>query len=209
MNYTAALLSLMPRGLIWSRSPDGALAKLMAGLAVELQRIDDRGGDLLAESITTTISETLASWEADLALPEGCNPPTATDQRLAAVQQKYRMYGSQNRAFFQALAEAFGITAEIQEYTESAFGGDFGGVYAGRDWAFVVEVILRSLNETEDTLARTEQTILRYLHAHKILISQRHETRNIELSGQQLTYNGTPLLTTIQTTRAVTPQSCN
>ena len=29
MNYTAALLSLMPRGLIWSRSPDGALAKLI------------------------------------------------------------------------------------------------------------------------------------------------------------------------------------
>ena len=172
MNYTAALLSLMPRGLIWSRSPDGALAKLMAGLAVELQRIDDRGGDLLAESITTTISETLASWEADLALPEGCNPPTATDQRLAAVQQKYRIYGSQNRAFFQALAEAFGVTAEIQEYKESTFGGDFGEYFRGRDWAFVVDFVVAE-ETTDDQIDVLSVTIHTYLHAHKIAIVRR------------------------------------
>lgn len=205
-DYSDALASLLPQGQIWSSSQ---INDLLAGMAIELQRIDARSGNLFAESITSAISDTLTSWEADLGLPEGCNPPAATDQRLAAIQQKYRMYGSQNRAFFQALAEAFGVDAEVHEYTESTFGGDFGGVFAGRPWAFVVEVALHSLNETEDSLTRIEQTILRYLHAHKILLSQRNETRNIELSGQQLTFNGTSLLTTIQTTRAVTAQSCN
>ncbi|MBN57777.1 MAG: hypothetical protein CMI04_08775 [Oceanospirillaceae bacterium] len=169
MNYTAALLSLMPRGLIWSRSPDGALAKLMAGLAVELQRIDDRGGDLLAESITTTISETLANWEADLGLR---NQPSAIDQRLAAVRQKYRLYGSQSREFFQALVEAFGVTAEIQEYKESTFGGDFGEYFRGRDWAFVVDFVVAE-ETTDDQIDVLSVTIHTYLHAHKIAIVRR------------------------------------
>jgi hypothetical protein len=119
------------------------------------------------------------------------------------------MYGSQSRAFFKQLAEAFGVTTEILEYTESTFGGDFGGPFTGRDWVFVVELIINSLNTPEEQLTRVEQTVLRYLHAHKVLISQRHETQDLELSGQQLTFNGVPIATTKQTTRAITPQICN
>lgn len=168
-NYTKAFLQLLPSGAVWPRDANAALAKMVSGLAAELQRVDDRGADLLAESITATISDTLASWEADLGLPEGRNPPEDTGQRLAAVQQKYRIYGSQSRAFFQALVEAFGITAEIREYKESTFGSDFGGFYIGRDWAFVVEFIVAD-ETTDDQISVLDFTIQTYLHAHKIAI---------------------------------------
>lgn len=207
--YANQLIALLPRGDAWPRDPDGPIYSLMVGLSQELQRIDDRAAQLLSESLPSEISDTLDQWETDLGLPEGCNPPDDIAQRLASVQQKHRMYGSQSRAFFKQLADAFGVTTEILEYTESTFGGDFGGVYTGRDWVFVVELIINSLNAPEEQLTRVEQTVLRYLHAHKVLISQRHEIRNISINGQLLSLGDTPIVTTIETTRSINAQSCN
>jgi uncharacterized protein YmfQ (DUF2313 family) len=207
--YADQLIALLPQGGAWPRDPDGPIYSLMVGLSQELQRIDDRAAQLLRESLPSEISDTLEHWETDLGLPEGCNPPDDIAQRLASVQQKHRMYGSQSRVFFKQLAEAFGVTTEISEYTESTFGGDFGGPFTGRDWVFVVELIINSLNTPEEQLTRVEQTVLRYLHAHKVLISQRHETRNISINGQLLSLGDTPIVTTIETTRSINAQSCN
>lgn len=198
-DYISALFALLPRGYIWSRDADGTLAKLVSGLAKELQRIDDRAEELLAESRPGAVSKLLEEWEAELGLPDICEPSTDTEVRRQAVQQKAALYGSQSRGFILGLCDDAGIRGYINEFQESTFGGEFGGRYRGRDWIFVIELHTESVNVSSETHARTERLIRRYMHAHKILTASRSQTSYLAAGGAVITYNGQPLATTVNT----------
>ena len=100
-NYQSALLALLPTGDAWPKEQDSELGKLMAGIAEEFARIDQRAVDLLKESHPSTADELFAEWEAQYGLPDGCTPPDQTDEdRAYALIQSFQMQGGQNKAFF-------------------------------------------------------------------------------------------------------------
>ena len=168
MNYTAALLSLMPHGLIWSRSPDGPLAKLMAGLAVEFQRIDDRARDLLTESNAATVDKLLSEWESDLGLSSAADQDI--EARKIAVQQRNSMAINQSRDYYLGLIQAADATGTITEYNEAVFGGGFGEQYRGRDWVFTVDFHIEiTASDSADAITQAiEDAIVSTMHAHKL-----------------------------------------
>ncbi|MDR1519736.1 MAG: YmfQ family protein, partial [Planctomycetota bacterium] len=65
-DYREQLWQLMPRGLAWSRKPDGEEDRLLAGLAEELARMDARAIELcLKEFYAISTRELLPDWEIE------------------------------------------------------------------------------------------------------------------------------------------------
>lgn len=195
-DYAQQLALLLPRGRIWEVEKDSRFERLLLGLSEEFARIDQRAKDLIKESLPSQIQETLERWEKDLGLPEDAAAPGNTDQRIAAVVHKYSKTGTQKRDFFLSIAVAMGMSAEIIEYKQSDMGDDFGGYFYSSDWAFVVEVVTRTLNVPDETLLRMRTTMRKYLHAHKVLITRDHDTKYLSVNGQLLTINGKQLAAT-------------
>ncbi|MBJ7537156.1 YmfQ family protein [Marinomonas transparens] len=145
--YQQTLLALLPQGSAWPRNPDSELGKLMAGLAEELARIDQRALEVLNESHPSQAYETFAEWEEEYGLPDPCSGANPSFQeRLAALLQTYRMQGSQNREFFIEMASIMGYEITITEYQTSMYGERFGGLYGGEDWAFTWQINAASIN---------------------------------------------------------------
>lgn len=89
--YARLLMQLLPPGRVW-RLFEGLLVDLMAGIAQELARIEDRAADLLREAIPSTAVELLPEYEADFDLPS-----TGTEEERQArvvarktARQRYR-----------------------------------------------------------------------------------------------------------------------
>lgn len=188
-NYHAALLALLPAGSAWPREPDSELSKLLKALAQEFARIDARANQLLAESLPSQTVELLAEWETDYALPDGCSTAAQTiEERRAALQQKYLQYGSQSREFLTELAAAMGISITITEYQHRRFGDNFGEVWRGQGWNFVVQVDATATEEQAALAAYLECALKRVLQAHKVLIYTVHDPSSL-LAYYPLTAN--------------------
>lgn len=115
--YTAQLQQLLPRGPIWTRDPDSTLTALLAAMAAEFARVDERAERLLVELDPARTYEMLGDWERVLGLPDGCTPVTGTiTERRAAVVQKLTSMGGQTRAFYIAMAAHLGFEVEIHEF---------------------------------------------------------------------------------------------
>lgn len=170
-DYQFALLSLLPSGDAWALDTDSELSELMLGLAQELARIDARSRALLAESLPSQTVDLLTAWEKQYGLPDACVVgEQAMDERKAALQQKYRVYGSQSREFLIELAAALGIPASITEYRHIRFGDTFGQPWYGTDWNFVIQVDAEIIPEQTALMARLECVIRKLAHAHKVTI---------------------------------------
>lgn len=196
LSYQQSLLALLPQGSAWLRDDDTALALLIKGLAEEFARIDARAQQLIDESLPSGVIELLERWEADYGLPDSCSSVVQTfDQRISALEQKYKLYGSQSRAFLVSLVDAYGLIANISEYKESVFGGDFGGYFWGTDWAFVVQFDIEipdTITDIDSTKSILECSIARILHAHKypIFVYGGAPDGALSYNGAYLTYNG-------------------
>ncbi len=189
--YQNQLLTLLPLGAAWPRETDSDLGRLMGGLAEEYARVDALSEAIATESLPSQISELIDEWEAEYGLPDD-SPDSATilQERRAAVIQKYQQYGSQSREFLKALAAALGCEVTITEYTETTFGGEFGGDFYGTDWAFVVQTNISTLNVTADAIKRLEQMLRRLIHAHKVVLSNRTEAQYLSVGGTLISYDG-------------------
>jgi uncharacterized protein YmfQ (DUF2313 family) len=135
-DYTQALLSLLPYGQAWPRDPASTLAMACAGLADYWGFVDGRAADLLeTESDPRATLELLPDWERNWGLPDPCltHPPTALDVRRRALVTKMTLPGGQSRAFFLGVAEAYGYTVTITEFSPYMCGvsrcGDTRGVF--------------------------------------------------------------------------------
>lgn len=171
--YQQQLISLLPAGAAWQCNEGDELSKLMLGIAAEFARIDDESDHLIEQIVPSGITSLLARWEKDYGLPDDLSADEPTEQeRLAALAQKYLVWGSQSREFLTAIYKsAAGVrTAEIREYKERLFGDDFGENYSGTGWQFVVEFHITADDnyETRRLMALLEKRIRNIIHAHKV-----------------------------------------
>jgi len=117
-DYTRFLKSFLPRGAAWNINPDSILGEFMQALADELARIDARSYVLRDESDPRLASELLLDHERDLGLPNECTEEgTTIQERRAAAYTQMISLGKQTKEYFQDIAEAFGYTITITEYT--------------------------------------------------------------------------------------------
>ena len=105
-DYAAMLRKLLPRGVIWTASPESNLARLLAAFGAELARLEGDAQRLLRE---LDPQQTLEDWEEELGLPDECSPEGAgVAARREAVVKKLQRGGLMNEAYYGELAHAQG-----------------------------------------------------------------------------------------------------
>ncbi|NBB51512.1 DUF2313 domain-containing protein [Rhizobium sp. CRIBSB] len=145
--YTHQLQALLPGGPIWTRDPAARLTAVLAALAAEFARLDQRAEQLTVELDPRTTYEMLTDWERVLGLPDGCTPVTGTiSERRAAVIQKLTSLGGQTPAFFVALAAALGFEVVIHEFDPDVDDYSPGLDITGGKWrhAWRMEVLTQT-----------------------------------------------------------------
>ncbi len=183
-SYQNALLALLPTGAAWSKGDGSELNKLMAGIAEEFARIDQRAADLLDESHPSSTNELFEEWEAEYGLPDSCSGIDQTfPERLTALIQTYQMQGGQSRDFFIDVAKIMGYDITITEYQQRLHGDYYGQAYGDEGWVYVWQVNAASVNFTTRSYgepyenlyrtwsnARLECVFNRLKHAHMSII---------------------------------------
>lgn len=137
--YTAALLSLLPRGRAWPRDADSLQYAVAAGLAPALGRLDARAQSLLVDAFPATTVELLPEWEASLGLPDPCEgADQGIEQRRTQVVSRLTSAGGQSVAYFLAVVEQLGyFGATITQYAPFRAERDAAeGPLYGDAWAF-------------------------------------------------------------------------
>lgn len=116
--YARQLKQLLPRGAVWLLEGDSWISKTLAGIALEIARIDARALDVVEESDPRTAVETLPEYERVLGLPDGCvvEIPDTTLERQYSVTGKVVARGGQTPAFFVAICAARGVAATCVEF---------------------------------------------------------------------------------------------
>lgn len=134
--YGDALAGLLPTGAAWPRDPQSALLRLVRSLAVELERMDQRAAQLLAETDPASTSELLPDWERVVGLPDPCVTTGQTvAERRQALEGRLTSVGGQSRRFFIELAARLGYSITIDEFASAAAATAAGIPYAGDGWA--------------------------------------------------------------------------
>lgn len=147
--YKELLRSLFPRGWAWEFEEDSLLGKLIAALAVEPARIDERGNDFLREIDPSKTFEMIDNWERMLGIPDECTPTTydpGLNERRQRIIQKLTMTGGQSIAFYKFIASQLGYDIDIQDvanYQKFRAGFSRAGdpLTNGADWAYAFAVI--------------------------------------------------------------------
>lgn len=135
--YRQALQKLLPPGAAWTRDSNAEITALLQGLAVEPQRVEDRGVDLFEEIDPRTTDELLPDWERVAGLPGSCQTPVTVADRREVLHQLLLGHGDPNLAFWQDLVEAAGFTfLSIEEYRPFSAGDDAGDHVIGTNWVF-------------------------------------------------------------------------
>jgi len=134
--YRDCLASLLPSGPAWPREDGSALMQLLAGFAAELERLDGRAAQLLAETDPAATTELLPDWERVVGLPDPCvtQAQTVAERRLA-LEGRLTSVGGQSRRFFIELASRLGYSVTIDEFRSAAAATAAGITFTGDGWA--------------------------------------------------------------------------
>ena len=111
--FTKSLHDLLPNGRAWSREPGRRHSRLLAGIADELVRVQNRAGALIEEADPRTTSNLLPDWERVTGLPEFGYIPPDVPARRSTLAGKLAAQGGQNAAYFETIIEAMGITDAV------------------------------------------------------------------------------------------------
>lgn len=117
-------LSLLPPGMMWSRSPDTLLAAVLEPLAGLLADLEASAEAMMDEVDPRTAVLCLEDFERVLG-PDPCGRDLATltvAQRQQLAHQRWTARGGQSPAYFIALAAARGVAIEIEEVRLSRAG---------------------------------------------------------------------------------------
>lgn len=134
--YRDALAALLPSGPAWPRDPGSTLMMLLRALAAELERIDNRAAQLLAETDPASTTELLSDWERVVGLPDPCVTQTQTvAERRQALEGRLTSVGGQSRLFFIQLASRLGYDITIDEFPSAAAATAGGITFVGDEWA--------------------------------------------------------------------------
>ncbi|EOU3080263.1 YmfQ family protein [Yersinia enterocolitica] len=137
--YTAAIQSLMPGGLVWPKISGGVQTSTLRALARSYQRSDEDARDLLDAAFPSTATAMLPEWEATLGLPDLCaiGEIDSIIQRQRAVVSKLFGIGGQSVAYFTRIAGAMGYTISITQYRQACSGMSVcGDAINGEEWPF-------------------------------------------------------------------------
>ena len=91
-NHTKALIQQLPRGERWwgkLTAPGKWLYEVLAAMAIELQRLDDKAEALRLEAIPANATTTLTRWEEFEALPDKLNPVLGSFEQRRVTAQDY------------------------------------------------------------------------------------------------------------------------
>ncbi|GCL64301.1 tail protein [Rubrivivax pictus] len=134
--YRDALAGLLPTGAAWPRDPASALLQLVRSFAAELERLDMRAAQLLAETDPATTTELLPDWERVVGLPDPCVTTGQTvAERRQALEGRLTSVGGQSRRFFIELAARLGYSITIDEFASAAAATAAGISFTGDGWA--------------------------------------------------------------------------
>lgn len=142
-HYTAQLIALMPRGVIWDEMTehDTHFTALLTALAQEFARIDSRTEQLIDETDPRSLFEMLFGWEQWLGLPGDCSAPSNTlEQRRQAVWDLLTSTGGQSRQYFIDLAARLGYTITITEFFPHTVLSPVNYPIYGSSWLYVWQV---------------------------------------------------------------------
>lgn len=136
--HTDTLARLLPPVAYDSRAP--GLAAEIAAMAALLDEALDLGVNLDAELDARSTYALLEEWEAAFGLPDACadvNYQTVGDRRLALIT-RIAARGSQQPAYYEALAEALGYPGtRVYEYAPWTCVDTCAEPIAGSDWRHV------------------------------------------------------------------------
>lgn len=111
----------MPQGRMWSNcfNTNSTMGKVVAGLAVEMYRLE-----VLTEKISVEIdpqkaSDLITDWMTQVSIPDECffTGGTLEEQRTRIVQKLTSFGGVQKASDFERVAEIFGFTAIVTNGT--------------------------------------------------------------------------------------------
>src|SRR6185369_8699167 len=143
--YRDAILSLLPRGRVWSKEPGSLQYRLADGFAQTFERLDARAQSLLVDLFPAFTVELLPEWEASLGLPDPCEGADQTiEQRRLQVVTKLTVGGGQSIAYFVTVLDRLGYTnATITEYAPFRIGvSPVGLPLLDDDWWFAWNINL-------------------------------------------------------------------
>ena len=143
--YRDQLLALCPPGAALPGDPASTWGQLLAALADELARVDERTGDLLAETDPRAALELLTDWERVLGLPGPCvqAAETLAERRMAAHTALIALGGA-TPAYLRAVAAALGYSDVTVEEFVPARAGQLvaGGELYGESWHHAFRLLL-------------------------------------------------------------------
>lgn len=112
--YKQLIADLLPSGRLWDVINQPVLADLLASLAVELARADDRVNDALFEADPRQTVELLPDWERLLGLPDECSPENPTiEERRAQVLQRFTSVGGLSKTYYEFLTAQLGYPSTV------------------------------------------------------------------------------------------------
>lgn len=119
--YAAMLRKLLPRGVIWTASPESNLARLLTAFGAELARLEGDAERLLRELDPQQSLEALEDWEEELGLPDECSQNGAgVAARRDAIVKKLQRGGFMNEAYYVELAGSLGyedaVVSRVREF---------------------------------------------------------------------------------------------
>ncbi|WP_046079630.1 YmfQ family protein [Halomonas sp. HG01] len=153
--YRQLLFSLLPPGRIWPTAPESRLQRLLEGEAQELERVDRRALELLAEADPRQALYLFEEWEASYSLPSACAPADQSiADRRAALVGRIVGQGGMRAADYIELADGLGYQgATVEEFREATVevdtatghtGAVIGDDLNGEDWDWTWRITLPS-----------------------------------------------------------------
>lgn len=144
-DFTAALLSLLPRGRVWPKELASIQAQSVSCFAPMFERVSEKSVDLIVDAFPGSTTDLLAEWELTLGLPDSCTvsgSQTLTERRQA-VADKISASGGPQRSYYIQMAAQLGTTITIEEFqlatVDNASVGDF--LYGdGWPWGWIAAV---------------------------------------------------------------------
>ena len=140
-DIVAAYQRLLPRGRIWSRSPNSTVARVLGLLAPTYARQIGRQNNLLTDAFPATTTELISEWESTLGLPDPCaGPSPALQVRQQQVLARFVAQGRQSVAYYTSVAAALGYTITITQFAPFRVGQTVGQPIYGDAWAHAWQV---------------------------------------------------------------------
>jgi len=126
--YVEVVQGLLPKGKLWLRNGFGVLFTLLLGISDELARVDQAIDSILEEADPRTAKDLISDWENFVSLPDSTQAiSTLLDERRADVHRKLTDPGGQSDDVFASLAQSFGYSVKVRNFTPFCAGTGTAG----------------------------------------------------------------------------------